>query len=346
MADPRFFRVDGPFTLDQLATLAGATLEGGDPRRDVRDVAALEEAGADELTFLDNRRYLPAARTTRAAGCLIRPELAHELPAGVARLITPQPYHGYARIAAAFYPEAAGPGPDRPLPPATTAGAWVHPEAQLGAHCHVAPGAVVEAGAEIGARCGIGANAVIGRGVVLGDDGSVGPGATLACCVVGKRVVIHAGARIGQDGFGFALGAEHVKVPQLGRVLIEDDVEIGANTTIDRGSGPDTVIGRGCKIDNLVMIAHNVQLGPGCVIVAQSGVSGSTRIGAGSVLAAQVGVTGHLTIGPNVQLAARSAVIRDLPGDQAYGGAPAIPAAQWRRQLAAISRLGKRKGEA
>jgi len=160
-------------------------------------------------------------------------------------------------------------------------------------------------------------------------------------------VVIHAGARIGQDGFGFALGAgAPLKVPQVGRVLIEDDVEIGANTTIDRGSSGDTVIGRGCKIDNLVMIAHNVQLGPHCVVVAQSGVSGSTRIGAGSMLAAQVGVTGHLSIGPAVRLAARSAVIRDLPGHETYGGAPAIPIRQWRRQMAAISRLSGKRGSA
>jgi len=203
---------------------------------------------------------------------------------------------------------------------------------------------VIEAGAELGQRCRIGANAVIGAGVVLGGDCVIGPGATLNHCLVGDRVIIHAGVRIGQDGFGFALGeGGHLKVPQLGRVLIGDEVEIGANSTIDRGSGPDTVIGRGCKIDNLVMIAHNVQLGEDCVVVAQCGISGSTMIGAASILAAQVGITGHLTVGPRVRLAARSAVIRDLPGDQAYGGAPAIPIGQWRRQMAAIMRLGRRK---
>ncbi len=204
---------------------------------------------------------------------------------------------------------------------------------------------MIEAGAEIGPRCRIDANAVIGAGVRLGADSIVGPGATLSCCLIGARVVIHAGARIGQDGFGFALGAaEPLKVPQVGRVLIEDDVEIGANTTIDRGSSGDTVIGRGCKIDNLVMIAHNVRLGPHCIVVAQSGISGSTQIGAGSMLAAQVGITGHLTLGPAVRLAARSAVIRDLPGHDTYGGAPAVPIRQWRRQVAAISRLGRKRG--
>jgi UDP-3-O-[3-hydroxymyristoyl] glucosamine N-acyltransferase len=198
----------------------------------------------------------------------------------------------------------------------------------------------------LGEGCEIGAGAVIEAGTELGPSCRVGAGATLSHCLIGERVVLHAGVRIGQDGFGLALDrGGHVKVPQLGRVLIEDDVEIGADTTIDRGSGPDTVVGRGCKIDNLVMIAHNVRLGAGCVVVAQSGISGSTRIDAGSILAAQVGITGHLTIGPQVQLAARTAVTRDLAGGGTYGGVPAVPIGQWRRQVAAIRRLGRRKAD-
>jgi UDP-3-O-[3-hydroxymyristoyl] glucosamine N-acyltransferase len=189
-------------------------------------------------------------------------------------------------------------------------------------------------------------NASIARGVVLGSDCVIGPNVTLSHCLVGNRVVIHCGVRVGQDGFGFAMGSGgHVKVPQIGRVVIEDDVEIGANSTIDRGSGPDTVIGRGCKIDNLVMIAHNVQLGAGCIVVAQTGIAGSTTIGAGTVLAAQAGVAGHLTIGPGSQFAARSGVMHDMPAGGRYGGTPAVPMTQWLRQLVTLDRLANRKGK-
>ena len=344
MADARFFRAAGPFPLGALATLAGAELIGGDPAALIGDVGPLDRAGPNQITFLDNPRYCELARTTRAAACLIRPAQAGRLPALVARLVTPEPYHGYARVAAAFHPGAAAPDAAHPPAGGISPAAAIDPAARLAPGCAVAAGAVVEAGAAIGPRCRIAAGAVVGAGVVSGADCVIGPGATLSHCLLGERVVIHAGVRIGQDGFGFALSERgHLKVPQLGRVLIGDDVEIGANTTIDRGSGPDTVIGRGGKIDNLVMIAHNVSLGDGCIVVAQSGISGSTTIGAGSVLAAQVGIIGHLTVGPRVQLAARSAVIRDLPGGCTYGGTPAVPIGQWRRQMAAFIRLGRRK---
>ncbi len=278
MADARFFRPAGRFALGALATLAEARLVGGDPQREITDVAPLESAGPDQVTFLDNARYLDQAATTRAAACLIRPQHADRLPDDVARLLTTDPYRGYARVAAAFYPEAAAPGADHPPVPEIAAGALIDPAAILGAGCRVAAGAVIEAGAELGPRCRIAANAVIGAGVALGPDCRIGPGATLNHCLLGSRVVVHAGARIGQDGFGFAPAAQgHLKVPQIGRVVIGDDVEIGANTTVDRGSGPDTVIGRGCKIDNLVMIAHNVSLGEDCIVVAQMRYLGQHR---------------------------------------------------------------------
>lgn len=345
MADQRFFRLCGPFSLAELASLADARLIGGDPARPIVDVATLDLAGDGQATFLDNAKYIGQAKATKATACVIREDLVDCLPDGVAALVTEEPYRGYARIAAAFYPDAAEPNPLQPALAGIAIGAVIDPEAELGDDCQIASGAVIEVGARLGARCRVGANATIGRGVVLGSDCVIGPGATLTHCLIGSRVVIHAGVRIGQDGFGFAMGPKgHVKVPQIGRVVIEDDVEIGANSTIDRGSGPDTVIGRGCKIDNLVMIAHNVTLGPGCIVVAQTGISGSTQIGAGSVLAAQVGIAGHLKIGPGTIFAARSGVMRDVEGGQTMGGAPAVPMKQWLRQIVALNRLIKRRG--
>ena len=345
MADQRFFRLCGPFSLAELASLADARLQGGDPTRPIMDVATLDLAGDGHVTFLDNPKYVDQAKDTKAAACVIREDLAASLPDGVAALVTEEPYRGYARIAAAFYPDAAEPNPLQPALAGIAVGAVIDPEAEIGDDCQIASGAVIEVGARIGARCRIGANATIGRGVVLGSDCMIGPGATLNHCLIGSRTVIHAGARIGQDGFGFAMGPKgHVKVPQIGRVIIEDDVEVGANSTIDRGSGPDTVIGRGCKIDNLVMIAHNVKLGPGCIVVAQSGISGSTQIGPGSVIAAQVGIAGHLKIGAGTQFAARSGVMKDVEAGQTMGGAPAVPIKQWLRQVVALNRLIKRRG--
>ncbi len=346
MADQRFFRLCGPFSLAELASLADAELRGGDPARLISDVATLEQANTEQVSFLFNAKYVDQARQTKAGACLIREDQAKSLPSGVAALVTDEPYRGYARVAAAFYPDAAEPNPLQPALAGISAGALIDPEAELGDDCQIAPGAVIEVGARIGARCRIGINASIARGVVLGSDCVIGPNVTLSHCLVGNRVVIHSGVRVGQDGFGFAMGAGgHIKVPQIGRVVIEDDVEIGANSTVDRGSGPDTVIGRGCKIDNLVMIAHNVQLGAGCIVVAQSGIAGSTTVGAGTVLAAQSGVAGHLTIGPGSQFAARTGILRDMPAGGRYGGFPAVPMTQWLRQLVTLERLTNRKGK-
>ena len=340
MADPRFFTNRGPIPLGKLADICGAVLSGGaDPGRLVRDVAPLDAAGPDDLSFLDNSRYLPAFRATRAGACLVAAKFTRQAPAGIALLVSGRPYRSYALAAQAFYPP-------QPPQPGVHPRALVDATARLGPGCEIGPGAVIEAGAEIGARCRIGANSVVGANVIVGHDCLIGVHVSLSHCRIGDRVTLHPGVRIGQDGFGFAPDPSgHLKLPQLGRVLIGDDCDIGANTTIDRGAGPDTVIGNGTWIDNLVQIGHNVQIGRGCIIVAQAGIAGSARLGDFVAVGGQAGVGGHLTIGAGAQISAQAGVIMDLrPGDK-VGGSPAVPIREFLRQAGIIRRLGKQKGE-
>jgi UDP-3-O-[3-hydroxymyristoyl] glucosamine N-acyltransferase len=340
MADPRFFEVAGPFSVGRLAEIGGAEPgPGADLARVIEDVAPLETAGPRHLSFLDNRKYVGAFAASRAGACVVKPGLAARAPAGMALLFSDDPYRAYARIAQAFHPV-------RPPEPGVAPTAVVDPSARLAPSCRVEPGAVVGARAEIGARSLVGPNAVVGPGVVLGEDCVVGAGATLSHCLVGHRVTIYPGVRIGQDGFGFAMGpAGHLKVPQLGRVVIEDDVEIGANTTIDRGAGPDTVIGAGTKIDNLVQIGHNVQVGPGCILVAQVGIAGSSRLGEFVAAGGQVGIAGHLHIGAGARIAAQSGIFRDVEPGATIGGSPAVPITEFWRQCAALQRLARRRAD-
>ena len=338
MGDPRFFTRQGPFTLAALAALSRATrAPGADGEKTISDLASLECAGEGDIAFLDNKKYIGALEKSGAGACILDARLAGRAPAGMALLLSDQPYLAFARVARAFYPKPT-------VEPGISNAAHVHQQAEIAPSCRVDPGASIALGCEIGEGCHIGANAVLEEGVVLGDDCHIGAGVTLSHCLIGDRVVIYPGARIGQDGFGFASGPDgHLRIPQIGRVIIGDDVEIGANTTIDRGSANDTVIGDGCMIDNLVQIAHNVQLGKGCVIVSQVGISGSTKLGDYVVCGGQAGFAGHLEIGDGVKLAARSGVIHDLAAGRTYGGAPAIAVQQWKRQMVALARLARRK---
>jgi len=344
MADSRFFRREGPFTLAQLATRIDAEIaEGADTAVEISDVATLDSAQEGELSFLDNPKYAPAFKSTKASACIIAPKFLDQAPKGIALLISHQPYRSYALAAQAFYPDSIRPLDTFGDPGQISAQAHVHASAQIGEGVTIEPGAVVSAGVEIGSGSVISSAAILAKNVTIGRNSYVGPGACISFAHIGDRVIIHSGVRVGQDGFGFAMGLPtHEKIPQLGRVIIQDDVEIGANTTIDRGAGPDTIIGAGTKIDNLVQIGHNVITGQGCVIVAQSGIAGSAELGDYVALGARAGILGHLKVGDGAQIAGRSSVIHEVPAGARWGGTPAKPVREWQRELIAVQRLGRK----
>ncbi|MBK5960491.1 UDP-3-O-(3-hydroxymyristoyl)glucosamine N-acyltransferase [Rhodoplanes elegans] len=345
MSEPFFFTPATTLTLAEIVRLTGAEPVAGAPLdRVIRDVATLDQAGPSDLAFLENPRYLDELSRSRAGACLIAPRLAAAAPEHLPALVVKDPHRAFVAVARALYPAALKPaslfGGQGVAP-----GASVHPAARLESGVTVDPGAVVGPGAEIGSGTVIGPTAVIGPGVRIGRDCAIGAGVTLTHSLVGDRVIIHPGCRIGQDGFGFVMGpGGHQKVPQLRRVIIQNDVEIGAGTTIDRGGTRDTVIGEGTKIDNLVQIGHNVLIGRHCVIVAQVGISGSTVLEDYVVLGARSGTNNHVVIGQGAQVAALSGVNSDIPPGQRWGGFPAKPAKAWMRELRAINRLAQGKG--
>jgi UDP-3-O-[3-hydroxymyristoyl] glucosamine N-acyltransferase len=347
LARIRFFPPSSAPSLAEVAGWCGATLAASaDAGRVIRDVAALDQAGQGDLTFLDNPRYLDALKRTRAAAALVSARYAGAAPSACAALIVREPYRAMAQVMTKLYPSAVKPGSvfaETGISPVAS----VHPSAWLEPGVIVDPGAVIGPGAEIGAGTVIGSNAVIGPEVRIGRDGSVGASTTIGAALIGDRVIIHPGAHIGQDGFGFALGSRgHLKVPQIGRVIIQDDVEIGAGVTIDRGANRDTVIGEGAKIDNLVQIGHNVVIGRHAVLAGQAGVSGSSVIGDFAALGGKAGVAGHLTVGAGAQVAAAAGVMTDIPAGERWAGAPAKPVREFFREVAAIKRLaGDARGE-
>ena len=337
MGDARFFLRAGPHRAADVAHAAGGTIAGGQQDLVLYGVAPLQTATARDLSFLDNRRYADALTATQAGAVLVHPDLVDRVPEGCVAIVTETPYLGWARATALFHPAP-------PVRPGIHPSAVVDPAALIDPTAEIGPLAVIGARAEIGAGCRVGAGAVIGDGVVLGADCRVGAQAGISHAVLGKRVYVYPGARIGQEGFGFATGPTGmVSVPQLGRVLIEDDVEVGANSTIDRGSAQDTVIGMGSRIDNLVQIGHNVRVGRFCVIVAQVGISGSTTLEDFVVVGGQAGIAGHLTVGRKARLAAQSGVMADVPIGADMAGTPAQPARSFFRQVAALKRLADGK---
>ncbi len=338
MADPRFFQKSPARTLGELAVIAGGKL-ADDAAADILidDVAPLDQAGAGQISFLDNRKYKDSFAASKAAAAIVAEPLASLAPSGMALIISKNPYKSYALVAQAFYPVV--------YPSASiSVGAHVHPSAKIADGCVIEAGVVIGANVVIGEGTWIGANGVIGEGVKIGARCKIDPCVTVSHAEIGDGVRLYPGVRIGQDGFGFAIDpAGHVKVPQLGRVIIGDNVEIGANSTIDRGAGPDTVIGAGTWIDNLVQIGHNVRIGKGCILIAQSGVAGSTVLEDYAVLAAQAGVAGHLRIGMGARIGAKAGVMKDVPAGEEQLGAPAVPVKEFMRQVIALKRLTTRQ---
>ena len=332
--DPRFFLEAGPQTLADILAAAGAQ-SAGDPGRRFTGVAPLQTAGPDDVSFLDNRKYLPLLSATGAGAVVLLPDLATHVPAGTLAITAPAPYLAFARIARLFHPAP------RPVPGRHPT-AVVADDAVLGEGCEVGPCAVVGAGARIGRDCVIGAHVVVGPGVELGDGCLLHPQSSISHAVAGRGVVLHPGARIGQEGFGFAPTPEggYETMPQLGRVLLGDFCEIGANSCVDRGSQGDTVIGPGSRLDNLVQIGHNVRTGRGCIIVGQAGISGSAVLGDYVQVAAQAGLAGHLEVGSGARIGAQAGVMNDVPAKTDVIGSPAWPVREFWRAIARLRKLG------
>ncbi len=339
MADSNYFTNTGPYSLKELAEISGAELQ--DPSLSdlmIVDVQALDVAETGHISFLSNPKYVDQFKASNATACIISSSSVIDAPEGMAILSADDPYKAYARIAGLFYPTQKSNGEIHPT-------AIVAQTAKIGENVSIGAYCIIEEGVRIGRDTIIGAQCHIEKNVKIGRNCLVNSQVSLKACQLGDNVTLYTGVRVGCDGFGFAPDpAGHIKIPQLGRVIIGSNVEIGANSTIDRGAGPDTVIGDGCWIDNLCQIAHNVKLGRGCILAAQCGISGSTVLEDFVVLGGQVGVAGHIRIGAGAQISGKSGVISDVPSGKIYAGFPARPRKEFFRSMAVLGKLARGKG--
>ena len=320
-------------TADDLALLVGGSVMG-DGDAVVRGIAPLDRAGEHELSFLTRARYAPMLAHTQAGVVLVSPELAAVEGRPRARIVVDRPYEALLQLLPRFYsPHSPPPG--------------IHPTAQIGrgveigAGASIAPYVVLGEGVRLGQRVTLGAQTTLAAAVEVGDDSYLHPGVSVyRGSRLGRRVILHSGVRVGSDGFGYvSRDSRHERIPHVGRCIIEDDVEVGANATIDRGSVDDTVIGAGTKIDNLVHIAHNVRIGRLCLVLAQVGIAGSARIGDGCIIGGQAGLGGHIEVGAGARIGGQAGVFGDVPAGETWSGYPARPHRESMRAQAALFRL-------
>ena len=332
-----------PLAASEIAALTGGRLVGPGTTT-VAGIAPLERAGPGDLSFLASSRYVPYLQRTSASVVLVAPDLEQAASGGgpETRVIVADPYAALLVVLPVLYPQAVWEAGVHPSAVVGRGATWQEP-------VEIGPHAVLGAGVQLGRNVRIGAGCVLGDGVAVGDDSQLYPGVSLyAGTALGKRVIVHSGAVIGSDGFGYIPGKggeAHRKIPHVGRCLIGDDIEIGANTCIDRGSVDDTVIGSGTKIDNLVHIAHNVRIGARCLIMAQAGIAGSCQVEDDVIIAGQAGVSDHITIGRGARLLVQSGTIADIPADSTYFGTLARPHREYLRGQAALYRLAKIIGD-
>lgn len=341
MPNPRFFKNAGPFTIRALADFVDAQLlRCADATALVQDVTPLETADAQAVTFYHNTRYQKALQSTQAVACLIAPEYISHAPEHLTLLVTPTPYRAYAQVCQRFYPAVSS---EKDYICST---AMIASSAKIGKDCFIGPYVQIQENAVVGDDTTIEAFSLVGAGVQIGAHGHIASHVTITHSMIGDHAYIKTGARLGQKGFGFDMDARGpLSVPQLGCLRIGDNVEIGANTTIDRGSNHDTIIGDGVRIDNLVQIGHNVIIGDHSILVAQVGIAGSTELGKYVIIAGQAGLAGHLKVGDHTRIAAQSGVMKDVTSGESIGGTPAVPVRDFLKQATYLKRLIKDKGK-